>query len=149
MSYTDSCYSGLGASDKRIVFLSDKLACISGQTVNEQILLKDFFIPVTNCFTGQFSIAENTSGGAAPSVELSYGNISTAGQVNAIFVFTTYDSNVDDADKYIEWSWDEVTWYPLGKILALSSANNEMLDAIYLRNPSETYPVNITVMIGN
>lgn len=149
MSYTDPCYPGLDAlSDKRIVFLCDKLASIAGQTVNEQISLKNFFIPVSNSFVSQFSL-ESTPAGPPVSIELSYGNIATSGYVNAIFIFATYDPDVDDADKYMEWSWDEITWYPLGKILALSSANNEMLGQVYLRNPSDTYAVNVTVMIGN
>lgn len=144
MSYTDPCYSGLDSlSDKRIVFLNQKLASISGQLVSQQIVLNDFFIPITSSVVTEFVIPENTT------TTLGYCNIeSQAGQVNAIFLFVTYDSNVEDADKYIEWSWDGVTWYPIGKILALSGADSNMLDQIYLRNPSTSYPVSISAMIA-
>lgn len=144
MSYTDPCYPGLDAlSEKRIVFVNNKLATISGQLISQQIPLDSFFIPITSSVVTDFTLAENTS------MTLGYCNIENAsGQVNAIFLFVEYDSDVADADKYIEWSWDETTWYPLGKILALSSANNSMLDQIYLRNPSTTYPVTITAMIA-
>jgi hypothetical protein len=144
MSYTDPCYTGLDAlSEKRIVFINNKLAAISGQLISQQIPLNDFFIPITSSVVTDFSIAENSS------ITLGYCNIENAsGQVNAIFLFVNYDSNVPDADKYIEWSWDESTWYPIGKILALSSAENSMLDQIYLRNPSTEYPVTVTAMIA-
>jgi len=144
MSYTDPCYTGLDSlADKRIVFVNNKLAVISGQLISQQIPLDSFFIPITSSVVTQFSL-EGTS-----STTLGYCNIENAsGQVNAIFLFVEYDSNVADADKYIEWSWDETDWYPLGKILALSSASNNMLDQIYLRNPSSTYPVTITAMIA-
>lgn len=145
MSYTDPCYPGLDAlSDKRIVFINNKLASISGQLIDQQIPLDKFFIPITSSVVTNFTIAANTTSA------LGYCNIENeSGQVNAIFLFAEYDSDVADADKYIEWSWDETTWYPLGKILALSSADNNMLEQIYLRNPSTTYAVNVTVMIGN
>lgn len=144
MSYTDPCYPGLDAlSEKRIVFVNNKLAVISGQLISQQIPLDSFFIPITSSVVTSFTLAENTSS------TLGYCNIeNVSGQVNAIFLFVEYDSNVADADKYIEWSWDESTWYPLGKILALSSAENNMLGQIYLRNPSTTYPVTITAMIA-
>lgn len=144
MSYTDPCYPGLDAlSEKRIVFVNNKLAVLSGQLISQQIPLDSFFIPITSSVVTSFSLAENTTS------TLGYCNIENAdSQVNAIFLFVEYDSNVADADKYIEWSWDETTWYPLGKILALSSAENNMLDQIYLRNPSTTYPVTITAMIA-
>lgn len=144
MSYTDPCYTGLDSlADKRIVFVNNKLAVISGQLISQQIPLDSFFIPITSSVVTQFTL-EGTS-----STTLGYCNIENAsGQVNAIFLFVEYDSNVTDANKYIEWSWDETDWYPLGKILALSSATNSMLDQIYLRNPSATYPVTITAMIA-
>lgn len=144
MSYTDPCYPGLDAlSEKRIVFVNNKLAVLSGQLISQQIPLDSFFIPITSSVVTSFTLAEDTS------ITLGYCNIDNAsGQVNAIFLFVEYDSDVADADKYIEWSWDEATWYPLGKILALSSADNSMLDQIYLRNPSATYPVSITAMIA-
>jgi len=144
MSYTDPCYTGLDAlSEKRIVFINNKLCAISGQLVSQQIPLNDFFIPITSSVATDFSIAANTS------ITLGYCNIENAsGQVNFIALFVTYDSDVADADKYIEWSWDETTWYPLGKVLMLSSANDNMLDQIYLRNPSTQYPVSVTAMIA-
>jgi hypothetical protein len=144
MSYTDPCYPGLDAlSEKRIVFVNNKLAVLSGQLISQQIPLDSFFIPITSSVVTSFTLAEDTS------ITLGYCNIDNAsGQVNAIFLFVEYDSDVADADKYIEWSWDEATWYPLGKILALSSADNSMLDQIYLRNPSAAYPVSITAMIA-
>jgi len=144
MSYTDPCYPGLDAlSEKRIVFVNNKLATISGQLISQQIPLDSFFIPITSSVVTDFTLAANTS------ITLGYCNIENAsGQVNAIFLFVDYDTDVADANKYIEWSWDETTWYPLGKILALSSADNSMLDQIYLRNPSTTYPVTITAMIA-
>jgi hypothetical protein len=144
MSYTDPCYTGLDAlSEKRIVFVNNKLAIISGQLISQQIPLDDFFIPITSSVVTQFTIAQSTT------MPLGYCNIENQdGKVNAIFLFAEYDSDVADADKYIEWSWDEIIWHPMGKILALSSASNEMLDQIYLRNPSVTYPVTITAMIA-
>lgn len=144
MSYTDPCYPGLDAlSEKRIVFVNNKLAVISGKLITQQIPLDSFFIPITSSVVTSFSLAENTTS------TLGYCNIENVdGQVNAVFLFVEYDSAVADANKYIEWSWDETTWYPLGKILALSSAENSMLDQIYLRNPSTTYPVTITAMIA-
>ena len=144
MSYTDPCYTGLDAlSEKRIVFVNNKLAVLSGQLISQQIQLDSFFIPITSSVVTSFSLAENTTS------TLGYCNIENqSGQVNAIFLFVEYDSSVEDADKYIEWSWDETTWHPLGKIIALSSAENNMLDQIYLRNPSITYPVTITAMIA-
>lgn len=144
MSYTDPCYPGLDAlSEKRIVFVNNKLATISGQLISQQIPLDSFFIPINSSVVTDFTLAANTS------ITLGYCNIENAsGQVNAIFLFVDYDTDVADANKYIEWSWDETTWYPLGKILALSSADNSMLDQIYLRNPSTTYPVTITAMIA-
>ena len=144
MSYTDPCYTGLDAlSEKRIVFVNNKLATISGQLISQQIPLNDFFIPITSSVVTDFTIAADTA------IELGYCNIQNgSGQVNAIFLFVSYDTEVADADKYIEWSWDNVTWYPLGKILALSSADNNMLDQIYLRNPSVSYPVSVTAMIA-
>jgi hypothetical protein len=144
MSYTDPCYAGLDSlSEKRIVFINNKLAAISGQLISQQIPLNDFFIPITSSVVTDFSIAANSS------IALGYCNIeNVSGQVNAIFLFVNYDSEVPDADKYIEWSWDESTWYPIGKILALSSAENNMLDQIYLRNPSITKPVTVTAMIA-
>ena len=144
MSYTEPCYPGLDAlSEKRIVFVNNKLATISGQLISQQIPLDSFFIPITSSVVTDFTLAANTS------ITLGYCNIENAsGQVNAIFLFVDYDTDVADANKYIEWSWDETTWYPLGKILALSSADNSMLDQIYLRNPSTTYPVTITAMIA-
>ena len=144
MSYTDPCYTGLDAlSEKRIVFVNNKLAVLSGQLISQQIQLDSFFIPITSSVVTSFSLAENTTS------TLGYCNIENQrGQVNAIFLFVEYDSSVEDADKYIEWSWDETTWHPLGKIIALSSAENNMLDQIYLRNPSITYPVTITAMIA-
>lgn len=144
MSYTDPCYSGLDSlADKRIVFVNNRLAVISGQLISQQIPLDQFFIPITSSVVTSFTLAESTT------IPLGYCNIENgSGDVGAIFLFVEYDSNVADADKYIEWSWDEVTWYPLGKILALSSAENSMLGQIYLRNPSATYPVSITAMIA-
>jgi len=144
MSYTDPCYTGLDSlSQKRIVFLNQRLASISGQLVSQQIALNDFFIPITSSVVSEFTLAESSS------ITLGYCNIENAsGQVNAIFLFASYDSEVADADKYIEWSWDQSTWYPLGKILVLSGADNNMLDQIYLRNPSTSYPVNVSVMIA-
>lgn len=144
MSYTDPCYAGLDAlSEKRIVFVNNKLATISGQLISQQIPLNDFFIPITSSVVTDFTLAENTS------ITMGYCNIENGGgQVGTIFLFVDYDSDVPDADKYIEWSWDEITWHPLGKILALSSAPNEMLSQIYLRNPSTTYPVTITALIA-
>ena len=144
MSYTDPCYTGLDAlSEKRIVFVNNKLAVLSGQLISQQIQLDSFFIPITSSVVTSFSLAENTTS------TLGYCNIENqSGQVNAIFLFVEYDSSVEDADKYIEWSWDETTWHPLGKIIALSSAENNMLDQIYLSNPSITYPVTITAMIA-
>jgi len=144
MSYTDPCYPGLDAlSEKRIVFVNNKLATISGQLISQQIPLNDFFIPITSSVVTDFTLAADSD------MELGYCNIENlSGQVNAIFLFVTYDSDVADADKYIEWSWDNINWYPLGKILVLSSAENNMLDQIYLRNPSLTYPVSITAMIA-
>lgn len=144
MSYTDPCYTGLDSlAQKRIVFLNQRLAAISGQLVNQQIPLNDFFIPITSSVVSEFTLSESDS------IALGYCNIENAsGQVNAIFLFASYDSEVPDADKYIEWSWDQSTWYPLGKILVLSGADNNMLDQIYLRNPSTSYPVNISVMIA-
>ena len=144
MSYTDPCYTGLDAlSEKRIVFVNNKLAVLSGQLISQQIQLDSFFIPITSSVVTSFSLAENTTS------TWGYCNIENqSGQVNAIFLFVEYDSSVEDADKYIEWSWDETTWHPLGKIIALSSAENNMLDQIYLRNPSITYPVTITAMIA-
>jgi hypothetical protein len=144
MSYTDPCYTGLDAlSEKRIVFVNNKLAAISGQLISQQIPLNDFFIPITSSVVTDFTLAANTD------MPLGYCNIENgSGQINAIFLFVNYDSNVPDADKYIEWSWDNTNWYPIGKILALSSAENNMLGQIYLRNPSLTYPVSITAMIA-
>lgn len=144
MSYTDPCYPGLDSlSDKRIVFLNNRLAVLSGQLVSQQIPLDKFFIPITSSVVTSFTLAEDTD------ITLGYCNIENgSGQIGTIFLFVEYDSNVDDADKYIEWSWDEITWYPLGKILALSSAENNMLGQVYLRNPSTTYPVSITAMIA-
>lgn len=144
MSYTDPCYTGLDSlSEKRIVFVNNKLATISGQLISQQIPLNDFFIPITSSVVTDFSIAQNTS------TTLGYCNIENqSGQIKALFLFVHYDSEVADADKYIEWSWDEVTWYPLGKILALSGADNNMLGQIYLRNPSVSFPVTVTAMIA-
>lgn len=144
MSYTDPCYAGLDAlSEKRIVFINNKLATISGSLVSQQIPLNDFFIPITSSVVTDFTIAHSTS------MTLGYCNIENASnQVTALFLFVNYDSDVADADKYIEWSWDNTTWYPLGKILALSSAEDNMLDQIYLRNPSVVYPVTVTAMIA-
>ena len=144
MSYTDPCYSGLDSlADKRIVFINNKLCTISGSLINQQIPLNDFFIPIESSVVTDFTLAESTT------MPLGYCNIdSPSGNVNAIFLFVTYGSEVADADKYIEWSWDEITWYPIGKILALSSTDNSMLDQIYLRNPSTTDAVTITAMIA-
>lgn len=144
MSYTDPCYGGLDSlSEKRIVFVNNKLATISGQLISQQIQLNDFFIPITSSVVTDFSIAQDTS------ITLGYCNIeNSSGQVKALFLFVDYDSEVADADKYIEWSWDNSTWYPLGKILALSSAENNMLEQIYLRNPSVSNSVTVTAMIA-
>jgi len=144
MSYTDPCYAGLDAlSEKRIVFINNKLATISGSLISQQIPLNDFFIPIKSSVVTDFTIPENTS------VTLGYCNIENpSGQITALFLFADYDSDVADADKYIEWSWDNSTWYPLGKILALSGAENNMLDQIYLRNPSTAFPVSVTAMIA-
>lgn len=144
MSYTDPCYTGLDSlSQKRIVFLNQRLASISGQLVSQQIPLNEFFIPITSSVVSEFTLSENTS------ITLGYCNIENAsGDVNAVFVFASYDTNVADADKFIEWSWDNSTWYPLGKILVLSGADNNMVGQIYLRNPSTDYPVNVSVMIA-
>ena len=110
MSYTDPCYTGLDAlSEKRIVFVNNKLAVLSGQLISQQIQLDSFFIPITSSVVTSFSLAENTTS------TLGYCNIENqSGQVNAIFLFVEYDSSVEDADKYIEWSWDETTWHHLG-----------------------------------
>jgi hypothetical protein len=144
MSYTDPCYTGLDAlSEKRIVFVNNKLATISGQLISQQIPLNDFFIPINSSVVTDFSIPVSTT------IPLGYCNIENpSGSVKAIFLFVEYDSNVADADKYIEWSWDETSWYPLGKILVLSGEENNLLSQIYLRNSSTEYAVKVTAMIA-
>lgn len=144
MSYTDPCYTGLDSlSEKRIVFINNRLATISGQFVSQQIQLNDFFIPITSSVVTDFLI------GVGDSITLGYCNIeNSSGQVGSIFLFVDYDSEVPDADKYIEWSWDNTNWKPIGKIMVLSSAENSMLDQIYLRNPSTTNSVTVTAMIA-
>lgn len=140
MSYTNPCQDNQDAlSEKRIVFLCDRIASIHGSLTENQLMLKNFFVPIESSVFSSFVLPAST-----PSYEVSYSNLTDPAMV---FVLVSYDSDIADEDMYIEWSTNGSTWHPLGKMLALTGTTSLPLEALYLKNDLTT-PVSISMIVA-
>jgi hypothetical protein len=140
MSYTNPCYDGLDSlSQKRIVFLCDRIAAIKGGATEQQLSLKSFFVPVEDSLFTSFILPASTS-----SFEVSYGNLQSP---SILFLLTSYDSSLSDSEKVISWSFDQSDWHSVGSILSLSGTDALPIDTIYLRNELDT-DVTINIIVG-
>lgn len=140
MSYTNPCYDNTdSASNKRIVFLCDRIAAVNGAMTENQVILKSFFSPVEESVFTSFIIPAGTS-----SLQLSYSNLDDP---TFVFLLLSYDADLTDAEMEINWSQNETDWYPLGKMLVLTASSNTGLGAIYLKNELTT-DVSVKAIVG-
>lgn len=140
MSYTDPCYDNLdSASNKRIVFLCDRIAAVSGARVENQVILKDFFSPVEQSAFSSFIIPAGTN-----LLEFSYSNLDDP---TFLFLLLSYDADLTDAEMGINWSQNGTDWFPLGKMLVLTASSNTGLGVIYLKNELTT-DVSVKAIVG-
>jgi hypothetical protein len=129
-------------TDNRIVFLCDKLAVVNGANINQQISLKDFFVPVES--VNQFTFVLER----ASQIELDFGNIATF-----LMIYPVYDDTVEQQDRWIEWSEQPIAdtyyWKYLGNLLILTGNGSKQLESKFLRNQSTQHDVFINVLVGS
>lgn len=125
--------------------MCDRLVVMNNGVEEFKIPLSNYFSAITDYSTYRYKLEK------ASQYKITYNNITQEGGCKFIFIMADFDIESDYIHRILEWGYDAVSisWIKMGGMLLLTTNGEaDYIDEIWIKNPSDDYDVNITVLFG-